>query len=728
MYIAKLTEGKPQMTNPIIDKIMSPKTVAVIGASTRPDTIGGIILKNIVDYKFTGTIYPVNPKADEILGLKTYKSVLDIPGSVDLAVIILPRDDIMPVIDQCNEKGIKGIIVISAGFKETGHEGAELELQLLEKIKSYGMRMVGPNCFGVINTADDIRFDSTFSDVLPVKGKTAFVSQSGAIGAAIINLLKDLKIGFSQFVSIGNAADIKTEDLLDYWKDEPHTEQVLLYMETISDPPRFSRLAKEVSKKKPVVAIKSGRSAAGASAASSHTGSLAGADLAADALLKQAGVIRVTSVNEMFEVAQAFENCALPEGKRVAVVTNSGGPGIMATDAICEIGLEMAPVAESTKEYMRSYLSSAASVKNPIDMIASAPIEYYEKTIIALINDPNVDAIMVIFVPLLGINPMDVTHSLMKLKEQYPIKPIVAIMMAESNYYRELNDIETNIPFYRYPETGANALAKLYAQHEWMNRPEGKEPSYSVDRNKSAGIIAKALKEGRSQLTTLESIDVLEAYGIRTCKYAFASNVDEAAAEANRIGYPVVMKITSTKISHKTEIGGVIVGINSEEQLRDEYRALIDRLAGKGLADALDGVIIQEMVKGSREMVCGIATDPQYGHLLMFGLGGIFVETLKDVAFRVNPVTDIDVSEMVRSVKAYKILQGSRGEKPAEMAQIEETILRLSQLVKDFSFIKELDINPLKISDKTGEGIAVDGRIEVDFEEAKKALLSLCKN
>jgi len=705
-----------------LDSIMRPQTIAIIGASSRPGTIGNEIMSRLIEYKFAGMIYPINPKSDKICGFTAYKSVLDVPEKVDLAVIAVGRDHVMPVVDQCNEKNIKGIVVISAGFKETGSEGAELEQQLLKKVQEYGMRMVGPNCLGVINTADGIKMDASFADALPLAGNTAFTSQSGALGAAILNISKDLNLGVSQFVSIGNAADITAETLLDYWKEDDNTEQVLLYTESIADPQEFSRLAKEITRKKPVVAIKAGRSAAGASAASSHTGSLAGADLAADALLKQCGVIRVNSVKEMFDVAQSFANCTIPEGKRVAIMTNAGGPGIMATDAICEHGLEIAQLTEETKEYMRSYLAEAASVKNPVDMIASAPLDHYQKTLKALIDDKNVDAIMVIYLPLMNLDPMDVSKVVMEIKEQYPKKPIIGVMMAKNDFFNRINKIETNIPFYQYPETAANAMSKLYAQRKWLDRPEGKLPSFNVDKNKAKEIISKALNEGRSQLTTLESIDVLEAYGIRSCKYAFATNADEATTEANKIGYPVVMKITSTKISHKTEIGGVIVGINSEEQLRNEYSALLDRLKEKGLEDALDGVIVQEMVKGEREMVCGVATDPQYGHLMMFGLGGIFVETLKDVAFRVNPVTDIDVKEMVRSVKAYKLLEGARGEIAAKIDQVEETMLRLSQLVNDFSFIKELDINPLKISDKTGEGIAVDGRIEVEFDKAKQAL------
>lgn len=705
-----------------LDAVMQPKSVAVVGASTKAGAVGNEILRIMLEYGFTGDVYPVNPKADEVCGLKAYKNILDIPGDVEMAVIVIPKDFIPAAIDECAQKGVKGLVIISAGYKETGAEGLKAEQALRDQVRKYGMKLVGPNCLGVINTASDVKLDASFAMALPVAGRTAFISQSGALGAAILNLLKDLKVGLSQFVSIGNAADCGTEAFLDYWKDEPNTDQILLYMETISEPAEFSRLAKQVTKKKPVVAIKAGRSAAGASAASSHTGSLAGTDLAADALLKQSGVIRANSVLEMFEVAQAFENCPIPKGNRVAVITNSGGPGIMATDAICELGLEMAQISDKTKEYLRSFLPAAASVKNPIDMIATAPLEHYPKTLEAVIADENVDAIMMISVPFANVVPMEIAQTIMDVKAKHPEKPILCVMMTPSGFFNQLSEIKTNIPFYQYPESAANAIAKLYQQRVWMERPEGKEPNFSVNRAKAEEIIKSVLKEGRSQLTTLESIDVLDAYGIRTCKYAFASNVDEAAAEANKIGYPVVMKITSTKISHKTEVGGVIVGITSEENLREEYAALIQRLEARGIAGDLDGVIVQEMVKGNREMVCGVATDPQYGHLMMFGLGGIFVETLKDVAFRVNPLTDIDVKEMIESVKAYKILKGARGEGSANIEQIEETLLRLSQLVNDFSFIKELDINPLKISDKSQEGVAVDGRIEVNMEEAKKAL------
>jgi len=709
-----------------LDAIMKPKSIAVIGASTKQSTIGSEVMKRLKEYNFKGNIYPVNPKADFVEGFKAYKSVVDIPDPVDFAILIIPKQFVLETIDQCNEKGIKGLCVISAGFKETGKEGAELERQLAEKLKQYGMRCVGPNCLGLLNTHPDVSMDATFAESLPERGNIGFVSQSGALGGGILNILKDLGVGFSQFVSIGNQADINAETMMEYWEDEDDVGQILLYMESIADPANFRTLASRITKKKPVIALKAGRSAAGASAASSHTGSLAGADKAADALLKQSGVIREFSLKGLFDTAKVFSTSPIPKGKRVAIITNSGGPGIMATDAICEYEMEMAPISEETKSYLRSFLPAAASVKNPIDMIASAPLDHYKKTLEAVLADENVDMIMVIYLPFLGLKDIDVAKTLMEIKAQHPEKPIVGVFMTTSDFFSKLSDMEVNMPFYMYSEEAADALYKLYRQHLWMERPVGKMPVYNVDSHKVKSIIKNALAENRDQLTTLESIDILEAYGIRSCKYGFAENVDEAVNVANSIGYPVVMKITSKTISHKTEVGGVIVGIQSEEHLRQEYAALIERLKERNILDGLDGVIVQEMVTGSREMVCGIATDPQYGPMMMFGLGGIYIETIKDVIFRIAPLTDVDAEEMVKSVKAYEILKGARGTKPAQIDQIIETLLRLSQLVKEFPFIDELDINPLKISEKTGEGIAVDGRIKVRMEEARKALECQC--
>lgn len=709
-----------------LDKIMKPKSIAVIGASTKPATIGSEMMQRLRDYKFTGNIYPVNPKADSIEGFKAYPTVLEIPGEVDFAVIIIPQKFVLDTLAQCNEKGIKGICIISAGFKETGAEGLKLEQELAETLKKYGMRCVGPNCLGVINTSEDIRLDATFAEALPVKGDIAFVSQSGALGGGILNILKDLNVGFSQFVSVGNQADINAETMMEYWENDDDVSQILLYMESISNPANFRKLATRISKKKPVVALKAGRSAAGASAASSHTGSLAGADKAAAALMQQSGVIREFSLKSLFDTAKVFSNCPIPKGNRVAIITNSGGPGIMATDAICESGMEMAQITDATKDKLRSFLPSAASVKNPIDMIASAPIDHYKQTLETVIADENVDMIMVIYLPFMGLKDIDVAEAIMEIKKAHPEKPVIGAFMTKTDFFTKLSEMEVNMPFFMYAEEVAEGFLRLDQQRQWMNRPEGQIPCYSVDKCKVEKIIKQSINEGRDQLTTLESIDVLEAYGIRACKYGLATTKEQAISVANSIGYPVVMKMTSKTTSHKTDVGGVVVNIQSEEQLGNDYDALMARLEKAGLIEGLEGVIIQEMVKGSREMVCGIATDPQYGPMMMFGLGGVFIEVLKDVTFRMAPLTNVDAAEMIKSVKSYKLLEGARGTKPAQIDQIEETLLRLSQLVSDFNFIDELDINPLLISEKTGEGIAVDGRIKVRMEEAKTALNGSC--
>lgn len=702
-----------------LDKIMKPRAIAVVGASTKPHTIGSDIMKRLQEYGFTGDIYPVNPKGGVIEGLQAYPSVLDIPGEVDLAIIVVNAKFVLQTIDQCHEKGIGGLCVISAGFKETGHEGMELEQALLKKVRDYGMRCVGPNCLGVVNTHPSVRMDGCFAESLPQRGDIGFVSQSGALGGGILNILKDLNLGFAQFISIGNQADVNAETAMEYWENDEDVKQILLYMESIQNPANFRQLATRISKKKPILALKAGRSAAGASAASSHTGSLAGADKAANALLMQSGVIREYSLENLFATAKVFSNCPIPKGDRVAIVTNSGGPGIMATDAVCEYGMQMAQLTEETKATLRSFLPAAASVKNPVDMIASAPIEHYKKTLETVIADDNVDMIVVIYLPFLGLKDIDVAKAVMEIKAANPQKPIVGVFMTTSSFFEQLSEMDVNVPFFMYAEQAVDGLNRLNQQRLWTQKPDGVTPVYDVNKTLAKSIMQAALDDGRDQLTTRESMDVLEAYGIRICQSGFAKDIEEAVALANRIGYPVVMKMTSKTTSHKTDVGGVRVNIQSEEALRAEYADLIEKLRERNLLEGLEGVIIQEMVKGNREMVCGIATDPQFGPMMMFGLGGVFIEVMKDVTFRMAPLTDQDAMDMITGVKAYGLLQGVRGTTPAQMPQLQESLLRLSQLVGDFPAIEELDINPLIISEKNGEGIAVDGRIKLNIEKAK---------
>lgn len=692
---------------------MRPRAVAVIGASSKPHTIGSDLMKRLTEFGFKGSIYPVNPKGGEIEGLRAYPSVLDIEGPVDMAVVVVNSKFVLDVVDQCHQKGVKGIVVISAGFKEAGKEGAQMEEALRERVKAYGMRCVGPNCLGVVNTHPDVSMDACFAESLPVRGNIGFVSQSGALGGGILNILQDLGIGFAQFISIGNQADVDAEDAIDYWADQDDVGQILLYMESIKDPVNFRRLASKVTKRKPVLALKAGRSAAGASAASSHTGSLAGSDRAAEALLRQSGVIREYSLKQLFSTAKVFANCPIPKGDRVCIVTNSGGPGIMATDSVIEYGMRMAELSDATKETLRSFLPAAASVKNPVDMIASAPLEHYRRTLETVLADDGVDMVISIYLPFLGLKDTDVAQTIMQIKAAHPEKPVVGVFMTKNEFFSTISEGEVTVPFFMYAEEAVDGLARLNAQRKWMERPVGQTPVFDVDKTRVQGIFDAVKAEGRTELTTRESLDVLEAYGVRVCRARFAKGEEEAVAAAREVGFPVVMKMTSKSTSHKTDVGGVRVNIGSEEKLRAEYRDLVARLTERGLADGLEGVIIQEMVKSSRELVCGVAADPQYGPMIMFGTGGVFVEVMKDVGFALAPLTDADAHDLVRSVKAFKLLEGARGTKPADIARVEETLLRLSQLVTDFASVCELDINPLMISDATGEAIAVDGRIKI---------------
>lgn len=696
---------------------MRPASVAVIGASSKPHTIGFDITKNLLKYGYTGTIYPINPKDTEIQGLPAYKSVLDVPGDIDMAVIVINSKYVLSTIDQCNQKGIKGVVIISAGFKETGEAGKELETALVNKLNEYGMTCVGPNCLGVVNTDPAVKLDACFAETLPIRGDIGFVSQSGALGGGILNILKDLNIGFSQFISIGNQADVNADSAIEYWENVDDVKQILLYMESIADPQKFRTLATRTTKKKPIIALKAGRSAQGASAASSHTGSLAGADKAADALLKQSGVIREFSLQELFNTAKVFSHCPIPKGNRVAIVTNSGGPGIMCTDAVVEDGMQMAQLSEETKETLRSFLPAAASVKNPVDMIASAPLEHYKKTLETVLQDENVDMVVVIYLPFLGLKDIDVAKAVMEIKAQNPSKPVVGVFMTTQDFFQKISEMEVNIPFFMFGEQAVEGLSRLNRQRLWVERPLGQFPEFTVDKTVVNSIFENLVRENRDQLTTGESLQVLSSYGIRVCKDGEATNLEEAVELADEIGYPVVMKLNSKKISHKTDVGGVRVGIENADQLRAEYTDMVDKLKAKNLLDGMEGVIIQEMVKSDREMVCGIATDPQYGPMMMFGLGGVFVEVMKDVSFRLAPISDQDAMDMIKSVKAYKLLEGARGSKPADIKETQNILLRLSQLVKDFPCIDELDINPLMISDKDGEPIAVDGRIKIRLNE-----------
>lgn len=705
----------------IMDCLMFPETIAVVGASAREGSIGYDLMSKIKDFGYTGKLLPINPKTPEILGYKAYKTLEEVPENIELAVIAVPRNAVSAVIDQCNDKCIKALVVISAGFKETGEEGAKHEAEIKEKCEKYGMKVVGPNCMGIINTAPHVKMNATFSPEAPIEGNAAFLSQSGALGIAIFYAAKDINLGMSQFVSVGNKMNLNEYDFLEYWEDDKFTDLILLYLESIGDPVRFREACTKITKKKPVVVLKAGRSSAGAAAASSHTGSLAGSDKAADAILKQCGAIREPELERMFHVAQAFGNSPLPKGKKVAILTNGGGAGIMATDAAIEHDLIISSLTDKTKDTLKSFLAEQASVKNPVDTIASVDLEGYERSLNTLLEDPEVDSVISIIIPLY-LPSIDAAKAMMRAQKKYN-KPVLGVLMATNEDYQavykavEEDKNLTCVPFYKLPEQAAYALSKMCEYAEWKNKPI-EEPTVYSNVNKCAveSIISKVLSEKRDMLTTLESMDVLKHYGINTCKYAEAKDAEDAAAKADQIGYPVVMKILSKTVSHKSDVGGVVVNIQNGEQLKREYTELMERAEKHNVKQYIDAVMIQEMIKGKREIVLGSAKDPQYGSLLMFGLGGIFVEAMEDVVFRVNPITDHDADVMLAATKSSKLLGDYRGLKGVDKANMKEQLLRLSQLLADFSFIDELDINPYIITDDTGETMAVDGRIKLGIK------------
>lgn len=711
----------------IMDKIMKPRTVAIIGASSKPSAVGHEIVKKALDFKYTGKIYPVNPKADEILGLKCYKSVLDIPDEVDMAVIVVPRDFVFETVDQCAQKNIKGIVVISAGFKEIGGEGIDLEKKLKDQCAKYGMKVVGPNCMGIFNTEPGISLNATFAPIQPIPGKAGFVSQSGALGIAVLNVARDMNIGMSQFVSMGNKMNTSGNDLLEYWENDENTNLILLYLESFGNPRKFQNLCSRISKHKPIIVVKSGTSAAGAAAASSHTGALAGADVAVSAMFSQCGVIREKTMLDMFEVSQAFANCPLPKSNKIAILTNAGGPGIMGTDAAIAHGLEIVKLADNTTKQLRELLPSQASVRNPVDTIAAVTPEMYEKSLDLLLQDPNVDSVISILVPLVHIDGYDVARMMMKAQQKYN-KPVLGVIMATDETYKRIytiNDLPF-IPFYKFPEPAAYALSRMCQHVQWRQKPSGEAKKFS-DVNKSAveKIMSCALDENRDMLTTLESMDILKAYGVRTCKYAEAKDAEDAVAKANEIGYPVAMKILSKSVSHKSDVGGVIVNIQSGDQLRQEYNNMMNKAKEHNVAQHIHAVMIQEMIKGKREIVLGSSKDPQFGSMLMFGLGGIFIEAMKDVIFKIHPITDVDAEDMITSIKTYKLLKGFRGLKGVDLEYMKDQLLRLSQLLTDFGCIDELDINPYIITDDTGEPMAVDGRIKLGVKTVDEMKSSL---
>lgn len=701
------------MTKAALDPIFKPRSIAVIGASRSPNTIGHQTLANLVRYGFTGAVYPVNPKADSIHSIKAYPNVSALPGTVDMAVITVPKELVLDVAEECGQQGVRGLVVITAGFKEIGGEGVQRERALVSIVEKYGMRMIGPNCMGVLNTDPAYAMNATFAPVMPPSGRTAFVSQSGALGLSVLDYAAEYGIGVSQFASIGNKPNVSGNDLLLQWEHDPNVDVILMYVENFGNPRRFLEIASRLTKTKPIIVLKSGRSAVGAHAAASHTGALAASDLAVEALLAQAGVLRAASIEELFDMAMAFGVSALPRSRRTAVLTNSGGPGILVADALEPYTIEMVDLHPSTVAKLQAVLPPEASLRNPLDMIASATPTSYRMALEALLGDPNVDAAISIFVPPLGVNQTDVAEAVVSAAATMRDKPVLAVLMGRDGLPQgraELRD--ARVPAYVFPESAARGLAALNRQREWLQRAENNERELlPVDAARGRAIVAGAVQQSRTKLDELEALELLAAYGIPTAPAAIATSAEDAASMAERIGYPVALKIVSADIMHKTDVGGVRTGVGHAEDVREAFEAII-RAATRAVPHAsVSGVLVQRMIKSGPELIAGVTRDTLFGPLVMFGLGGIYAEALRDVTFRIAPLGDADAADMINGIRAKKMLQGMRGQPAINVAALKNVLRRVSQLAVDIPELAELDLNPILAF---GDGVvAVDARVKL---------------
>jgi acetyl coenzyme A synthetase (ADP forming)-like protein len=703
----------------MLDSLLRPKSIAVVGASRRAGSIGNGMLKHLVGSGFTGPVYPVNPTATSVNSVPAFPSIGALPTVPDLAVIVVPKQLVLGVVRECVATGVKGIVVITAGFREVGGEGIELERELLALVRENGLRMVGPNCMGVMNTSPDVAMNATFAPTMPPNGPIAFMSQSGAMGMTILDYASEYGIGISQFVSMGNKADVSGNDLIEYWQDDDEVGVILMYIEGFGNPRHFTTLARRATRRKPVLAVKAGRSEAGAKAASSHTGALAQVDIATDALFAQCGVLRADTVEALFDAAIAFSKAPLPKGRRVAILTNAGGPGIIIADACEGFGLEVAPLSEETQSRLREHLPAEASVANPVDMIASATPEQVERAMRIIVADPGIDAVIASYVPL-GLEAPVIAAAINRGAEGCG-KPILAVLMSKRGLPQGMAELsDTPIPAYRFPESAARALGAMWRYRQWLDRPVAEVRRFDVDAARVGQIIASALREDRERLTVPEAFEVLECYGIPIAPFRIATTEDDVVEAAREMGYPIVLKAVSQDIVHKTEAGAVKLDMRDEESLRVGWREIAEALDGEGPAARDAGVLVQRMWTGGRETIVGMTMEPQFGPIVMFGLGGVYVEVQRDVAFRVQPVSTVDALEMIRSLRGYKILEGVRGEQGVDLPRLSEVVERVSQMVGDHPEIREMDINPFLAFPEGQASVAVDARFSVGPADSPK--------
>jgi acetyl coenzyme A synthetase (ADP forming)-like protein len=689
-----------------LDPIFRPRSVAVIGASRNRDSIGFALLHNLVMNEFQGTLFPVNPHAAAIHSLKAYPSILEVPDAVDLAIIAVPKETVAGVLDECLEKGVGGVVVITAGFSESGEGGRALEGVLRDKVRAAGIRMVGPNCMGVINTEEAVSLNATFAPTPARPGSIGFVSQSGALGVAILNAAADLGIGLTQFVSMGNKADVSGNDLLEYWEDDPATRVICMYLEAFGNPRKFTQIAKRVGRTKPILVVKSGRTAQGARAASSHTGALAGADVTVSAFLEQCGVLRADSIKDLFDIALALDRCPLPAGRGVAILTNAGGPGIMATDACVNLGLEIADLATETRRELAAFLPAEASLLNPVDMIASATPAHYARALRVLAGDPGVDMLMVINVTPLLTDPVDVMPEIVAACTDLD-KPLVAVMMATEAFFERVRREPETPPVFRFPESAARALSALGRYADWRRKPIEEPVSFAVDDD----AVEELLGDGEGYLAPEDAFRVLEAYGIPTVGWRLVREREGVAAAAGELGFPVALKAVAPDLVHKSDVGAVRLGLADGAEVSAALAEIERSLAGHG--HAAEAWLLQRMASGGHEVIFGISTDPRFGPLLMFGLGGKYVEVVQDVTFGVTPLSPREAHDMLRSIRGFQLLEGVRGEAPADLDRLQDVLLRLAQLAERHPRLRELDINPLLTAPEDEPSLALDVRIRV---------------
>jgi acetate---CoA ligase (ADP-forming) len=701
-----------------ITRFMKPKSIAVLGASNKPG-IGQSFVKNLIADGFKGIVYPINPRVEYVSSVKTYPSIMDVPGDVDLAVIVVASEKAQPLVEECARKGVKALVVITAGFSEMGAEGIEREKKLVSTARAYGMRIIGPNCLGIINADPDISMNASFVNAFPSHGKVALGTQSGALGGALLLYCRRIGMGLSNFVSIGNRADVSDSELLQYWREDNDTDIILLYMESFKDPRKFARIARETTLKKPVLVVKGGRSSVGARAAASHTGAMMSDDIASDALFRQAGMIRCNSLEELFNTATLLAYQPLPQGNKVAVLTNGGGAGIMAADALSAKGFQFPVLSEKTRNELKSFLPPKASYLNPIDTTAEVSPDQYKRTL-KLLLDEEIDAVIVIYIrprPEL-LDPM--VLAIRQVAPEFRKKgiPIMVSLLGSEQENKIIGSpTEGYIPKYIFPEATAFSLAKAYEYHEYLKQPTGKIPKFDdINKEAAEAIINAALDRSHSAPTWLDSdeiADLFSAYGIRSANSRIALTAKEAAETADRIGYPVAVKLYSPTITHKTDVGGVILNLKSADAVIDAYNQIRENLEKISRKSEMKGVTVQKMLSGGVELIVGVTQDKNFGPLIMFGLGGVYAELFKDVNFRIHPLTDIDAQNMINDFKAHKILDGWRGAPPSDIAAIKELLLRISALIEDIPEIHEMDLNPI-MAMESGRGCYVaDARISV---------------